>query len=65
MLDWGLENETGIRQSMIADNLGKNADPTEQVDGYAQGAVQLQNRSGTSQKKQNLVDRAEMWTRVS
>ena len=30
-----------IKQSLIADRLGENRDPTEQVDGYAQVEVQL------------------------
>ena len=33
MLSCALENETEIRQSMIADNFGENGDPTKQVDG--------------------------------
>ena len=41
MLDWALENECEIRQSMIVDKFGENGDPTEQVDGHAQVVVHL------------------------
>ena len=41
MLDWVLENEPEIRQSMIADMFGENGDAAEQGDGHAQVVVRL------------------------
>ena len=35
MLDWALENDTEMRQSMIADMFGETGDLTKQVDGDA------------------------------
>ena len=41
MLTGSLENETEIKQSMIADNFGENGDLTEQVDRHSQVVVRL------------------------
>ena len=38
MLTWALENETEIRQSIIADEFGSNGEPTEQAEGVCAGS---------------------------
>ena len=41
MLEWALEQDVEISLTDVADNVGANADPTEQIDGCSQINVQL------------------------
>ena len=64
ILDWAVETEIEIIQSMIADKRGENAHTAEQVDGCAQAVVQLKIVLAHGRRK--LVDRngLEAWSGV-